>query len=367
MKFRNVCLISIGAVIPDEIWSSDDIEARLSPLYKRLKLPEGRLSLMSGIQQRRVWPVGTAPSGPSITSGQNAIDAAGIDRNKIGCLIHASVCRDFLEPATASRVHHGLALPSACWVYDLSNACLGLVNGAVQIATMIESGAIKAGLVVGTENSRPLLQRTIETLNDDTALTRRSVKPAFASLTIGSGSCAWLLAHRSLCDGASIEVAIAEARTQFHDLCVSDDDAAGVRMQPLMDTDAEKLMAEGIAAGAAAFERLLEESSWSRDSIDRTVCHQVGTRHRQAMLGAMGLQAERDSVTFPQLGNTGSVALPLTLAAAQQRQQVTTGDRVALLGIGSGINSVMLASTWQDLPVAGNLSSLAQRPVTSQR
>ena len=367
MKFQKVSLVSIGAVIPEEIWSSDEIERRLRPLYERLKLPEGRLSLMSGIEERRVWPVGTVPSGPSIASGQHAIAAAGIEREKIGCLIHASVCRDFLEPATASRVHHGLSLPSKCWVYDVSNACLGLINGAVQIAMMIESGAIEAGIVVGTENSRPLLQSTIDALNDDLSLTRKSVKPAFASLTIGSGSCAWLLAHRSICPlGASIEVAIAEARTEFHNLCKSDHDSAGAGMQPLMDTDAEQLMAEGIATGVDAFERLLDESAWSRDSIDRTICHQVGTRHRQSMLSAMGLPLERDSVTFPLLGNTGSVALPLTLAAAGQAGELHAGDRIAMLGIGSGINSVMLASTWQDVPVAGNLDSLVQLTPTAE-
>ncbi len=228
---------------------------------ERLKLPEGRLELMSGIRQRRVWPEGTMPSGPSIRSGKHAIEAApSLIVGRIGCLIHASVCRDFLEPATASRVHHGLGLPNRCWVYDVSNACLGLINGAVQIAMMIESGAIDAGIVVGTESSRPLLEQTIDALNADTQLTRKSVKPAFASLTIGSGSCAWLLVHRSLSShGTSIEVAIAEARTEFHDLCRSDDDAAGAGMQPLMDTDAERLMAEGIATGTDALDQLLAE------------------------------------------------------------------------------------------------------------
>jgi 3-oxoacyl-[acyl-carrier-protein] synthase III len=359
VRFNNVCLESIGGVLPAEVWSSDQVEQRLQPLYQRLKLPEGRLELMSGIGQRRVWPVGTLPSGPSIQSGNHAIEAAGIDRSRIGCLIHASVCRDFLEPATASRVHHGLSLPNQCWVYDVSNACLGIINGAVQIATMIESGAIDAGIVVGTENSRPLLTQTIDALNADETLTRQSVKPAFASLTIGSGSCAWLLVHRRLSKhGSPIEVAIAEARTAFHDLCLSDDDSAGANMQPLMDTDSERLMAEGIATGVDALEQLLAESGWQRSEIDRSICHQVGSRHRMAMLDALGLDPLRDSVTFPQLGNTGSVALPITLGAAATRKELTSGDRVALLGIGSGINSVMLGVTWGGTAVAGNLDEL---------
>ncbi len=366
MRFKHVYLEGIGAEIPDEIWTSDQIEQRLEPLYQRLKLPAGRLELMSGISQRRVWPTGTVPSGPSIRSGQHAIDAAEIDPARIGCLIHASVCRDFLEPATASRVHHGLSLPRHCWVYDLSNACLGLINGAVQIATMIQSCAIDAGIVVGTENSRPLLERTLQSLNHDVTLTRQSVKPAFASLTIGSGSCAWLLVHESLSRfGSPIEVAVAEARTEFHDLCRSEDDA-GAGMQPLMDTDSERLMAEGIATGASALEQLLAQSNWRRDQVDRSICHQVGSRHRTAMLHAMGLPVERDSVTFPELGNTGSVALPLTLAAAVERSELTAGDRVALLGIGSGINSVMIAATWGDTRVQGNIGQLAEAGTASR-
>ena len=265
-------------------------------------------------------------------------------------------CRDFLEPATASRVHHGLNLRSDCWVYDVSNACLGLINGAIQIATLIDSGAIEAGIVVGTENSRPLLQSTIDALNADDTLTRKSVKPAFASLTIGSGSCAWLLTHRRLSRGGSqLKTGIAEARTEHHNLCRSDQDSAGESMQPLMDTDSEKLMAEGIATGASAFSTLLAETGWERSEIDRSICHQVGSRHRVGMLEAMGLGLEKDSVTFPFLGNTGSVALPLTLAAAAIRGEVQPGHRVAMLGIGSGINSVMLAANWQETKVAGNL------------
>ncbi len=359
MKFENVRLAGIGALVPDEVWSSDDIEQRLQPLYQRLKLPEGRLELMSGIAERRVWPIGTSPSGPSGQSGKLAMEAAGIGSDSIGCLIHASVCRDFLEPATASRVHHLMGLSPDCWVYDVSNACLGVINGAIQIAMMIESGAIKAGIVVGTENSRMLLESTLDALNADTGLGRKDIKGAFASLTIGSGSCAWLLAHESLApDATQLDSGIAEARTQFHDLCVSDSDSAGAAMQPLMETDSEKLMAEGIATGAAGFEKLLAESGWTREMIDRTACHQVGSRHRAAMLSAMGLPVETDSISFPHLGNTGSVALPLTVAAAIRRSEFQSGNRVAMLGIGSGINSVMLTANWGETPVAGNIESI---------
>jgi len=361
MNFEDVVLAGIGVTIPETRVTSDEIEEQLAPLYERLRLPEGRLALMSGIQSRRIWAEGTVPSGPSIQSGQSILDHLDFPLREVRCLIHASVCRDFLEPATASRVHHELGLPADCWVYDVSNACLGVLNGAVQIASMIQAGMIRAGLVVGTENSRPLLTATVEALNRDTSLTRRSVKPAFASLTIGSGSCAWLVCHRDLCPrGPQIGSAIAVANTRYHDLCRSDQDTAGAGMMPLMETDSEELMEQGIATGVSALERLLAASGWSRSEIDRTVCHQVGVRHRDAMLEAMRLPSDRDVVTFPVLGNTGSVALPLTVAAAAARNQLSDGNRVAMLGIGSGINSVMVGAHWGHTDVAGNWAGLLQ-------
>ena len=50
-----------------------------------------------------------------------------------------------------------------------------------------------------------------------------------------------------------------------------------------------------------------------------------------------------DFETLPRLGNTGSVALPITMALGVERGRLEKNDRVAMLGIGSGINSLMLA------------------------
>ena len=214
MRFARTCLESFGYCLPEEVISSQQIEQRLAPLYERLRLPAGRLELMSGIRERRLWPAGMLPGDKSIESGELAIEAAGIDRRFIGALVHGSVCRDHLEPATACRVHHALRLPAECVVHDVSNACLGLLSGAVQIANMIELGQIRAGLVVGTEDSRHLLETTIANLNGDLTLTRSAIKLAVASLTIGSGSCAMLLVDAELSrTGNRLLAATARANT----------------------------------------------------------------------------------------------------------------------------------------------------------
>jgi 3-oxoacyl-[acyl-carrier-protein] synthase-3 len=349
MQYQNVCLEAVSYCLPEETVSSEEIERRLEPLYRRLRLPEGRLELMSGIRERRFWEPEALPSDKSIASGELAITAAGLDRQEIGVLIHGSVCRDYLEPATACRVHHGLGLSRRCVLYDVSNACLGLMNGVLQAANMIELGQVRAALVLGTESSRPLVETTIEALNRDVSLTRSSIKSAIASLTIGSASSAILLTHREQSrTGNRLLSAAVRANTDFHQLCQSGrDEAVGSGMQPLMDTDSEQLMREGIATGVETFGEFLEAANWEPADIGRTFCHQVGATHRKLMLESLGLAPERDFATFPWLGNTGSVALPVTLAIGLQGGHVQAGDRIAMLGIGSGINCVMLAVHWQ--------------------
>jgi 3-oxoacyl-[acyl-carrier-protein] synthase-3 len=114
-----------------------------------------------------------------------------------------------------------------------------------------------------------------------------------------------------------------------------------------MRTDSERLMQEGVATGVATFSTFLNDLGWSRGQIAQTICHQVGLAHRKLMLESLGLDAARDFTTVESLGNTGSVALPITLARAIEAGRLAKNDRVALLGIGSGIHCVMLGLEWQ--------------------
>ena len=363
MKFQRVAIESIGFTLPEQIVTSEELERLLAPTYQRLKLPEGRLELMSGIAERRFWDRGTPVSEPSIRSAKLALEIADFPAEQVGCLIHGSVCRDYLEPATACRVHSQLGLGPNCWVYDLSNACLGLLSGMVQIATLIETGAIRAGIVVGTESARNLVESTIAALNADTSVTRHSIKPSFASLTIGSGSCAILLVDRDLSQtGNYLSHCVTRAETVHHGLCQSDTDQAGHAMQPLMQTDSEQLLQAGVGVGKRTFAQLLDQGL-ERRQIDYSICHQVGSAHRNLMLDELGLPAQRDYSTFGWLGNTGSVALPTALAMALRSGFVPAGSQTALLGIGSGINSIMMMAQWNQPLVAGVLDEAATKQI----
>ena len=161
-----------------------------------------------------------------------------------------------------------------------------------------------------------------------------------------------LLADRGLSRrGNRLLGGVVRARTDQCGLCQGGGAAAGAATtasrETLMWTDSETLLHEGVAAARETFAELLAALGWQAAQIDKTFCHQVGRAHRKLLLDTLGLEAAADFTTFEMLGNTGSVALPITAAMGIERGHVRPGDRVAMMGIGSGINVVMLGIDWQ--------------------
>lgn len=345
MKYENVCIESFTCTLPEEILSTEELEERLRPVYERLKLPRGRLEMLTGIRERRLWKPGTRIGDQSAKTCRKLLESCEIERTHIGAFLHGSVCRDFLEPATACGVHRQLELPDECTIFDISNACLGIATGMVQIANMIELGHIEAGIVVGTESSRSLIDSTVHHLNTDSSLTRKSIKNAFASLTIGSGSAAVLLTHRRISRSQMRFLgAVIQSDTQFSQLCESaTDQSGGDAMSPLMRTDSEALMIHGINTAHKAVQKFFPKFRWTPDSVDRYLCHQVGKKHQQLLFEQLGLPVEKNFSTLEYLGNTGSAAMLTAAAICMEEKAAKPGDRLALFGIGSGINTMMLA------------------------
>jgi len=346
MRYRHVSIAAVCHVLPPEIVTSAEIETRLRPVYERLGLPEGRLELMTGIRERRFFARGTRPGQVSAQVATRAVELSGIPRAHFGGLVHGSVCRDQLEPATASFVHHAAGLPQSAFVLDVSNACLGLLNGMILLADMIELGQIRAGVVVGTEDGRPLVEGTIESLLGNPTLTRQDVKRDFASLTIGSGSAAIVLCDRKLAsNGHRLLGGAFRAETSNHELCTGGDSAQpgdALRMQ----TDSEALLHAGVALAASTWEDAKRALGWSNADVDKTFTHQVGRAHRKLLLERLELDPKIDFPTVEFLGNTGAVALPTAWSLGIEQGRIIAGDRVALLGIGSGLNALMLGVEW---------------------
>ncbi len=117
-------------------------------------------------------------------------------------------------------------------------------------------------------------------------------------------------------------------------------------MIPFMETHAGDVLKYGVDLGMRTWNKFLSKIGWRTEQLDKVICHQVGAGHRDAVLKALGIPQEKEFSTFEFLGNMGTVSLPLTAALAEEREFLQPGNRVGFLGIGSGLNCLMLGLEW---------------------
>ncbi|MGI9571646.1 MAG: 3-oxoacyl-ACP synthase III, partial [Desulfobulbia bacterium] len=247
--------------------------------------------------------------------------------------------------ATASFVHHALGLSQDCLVFDISNACLGFLDGMIMLGNMIERGQVENGLIVSGETAEELVDSTISTLLDDSSITRKSIKSAFASLTIGSGAvglymCGCAPGER---EKPRLTHSAWRANTDHVNLCLGGSTA---QETTLMATNSEELLIQGIETAYQTWLKFSSTSGWQAQDIDCFFCHQVGSAHARLLFDRLGLDSSRNFETLSYLGNVGSVSAPITMAMAMEQSRFTPGQKGALLGIGSGINCMMLGLEW---------------------
>lgn len=399
MRYSHVQMESIGYQLAPVVVTSDELEQRLAPMYESLHIAPGQLEALTGIAERRWWEEGHVLSDGAANAARRAMQQSNVEPKDVEALIYTGVCRENFEPATACAVAAQLGISTDANVYDISNACLGVLNGIIDIANRIELKQIRAGLVVSCETSREIVEIVIQRMLKDNSMD--TYTRSLATLTGGSGSVAVLLTDGSFDNPHThrLRGAVTKAAPEHHRLCrwgitltpaalgdlmfspdkllyaidqVMEPEALPDAMRELMthdklppallnimpseklpaaltqfmSTDSVAVLKHGAKLGVRTWGAFLTKMGWARDQVDKVICHQVGEGHRATILKELGISPDKDFSTFKHLGNIGTVSVPLTAAIAHQRQFLKPGDRVSFLGIGSGLNCLMLGWEW---------------------
>lgn len=350
MKYSRVFINSLAYELAPHVVSSSELESRLAPLYKKLRIPMGQLAALTGIEERRWWPSDHRLSDGAIEAAKKSIAETDVALDEIGAVIYTGVCRDQHEPATACRIAAELGVNNNTAIYDISNACLGVLSGILDVANRIELGQIKAGLVVSCESARHIVDIAIDNMLENPSI--QNFSQSLATLTGGSGAVAVLLTDGSLAlknkDRQHKLLGASQlSAPEHHDLCHWGLQDAGAKLQrEFMRTNAVPLLKEGVALAYKTWKHFLAQQSWLTEQVDKVICHQVGSANQKQVLKALDIPAHKEFPTFKTLGNMGTVSLPVTAAIANEQGFLQKGDNVSFLGIGSGLNCMMLGVQW---------------------
>jgi 3-oxoacyl-[acyl-carrier-protein] synthase-3 len=334
-RYDRTVLLGVERVEAPVVVTSNELDERLAEVYRKTGLRAGLLEGLVGIRERRRWADDGSFIDGAVAAGQAAVAASGVAPEDIALMINTSLSREWLEPSTAVVIHDRLGLSPACQNFDVTNACLGFMNGMEIAASMIEAGHVDLALVVDAEDSQPVQESTIKRLLADD-ITPDDVMSEFAALTLGSGAVAMVLGRADEHpEGHRLIAGVNRAATQHHGLCVGDND--------MMKTDLKGLLSAGLELSEELWKEAAGEFGWHA-GIDRYFLHQISQVHTDAICERLDIEPSRVPRSFPDFGNIGPASVPFTLAGGTDGLQ--TDDRILLMGIGSGLNASCLEIRW---------------------
>ncbi|HEY4582244.1 MAG TPA: 3-oxoacyl-ACP synthase III [Lysobacter sp.] len=340
MLFQHVAIAGLAHIDAPRRLTSDEIHARLRPTLDRLGIKYNVLEEVAGVRERRLWDGEVKASDAATLAGVKALADAGIDADRVGLLVNTSVSRDYLEPSTASIVSGNLRLPDTCQNFDVANACLAFLNGMDIASRMIERGEIDYALVVNGETADLAYEKTLDRLSRDD-VTEEQFRDEMATLTLGSGAAAMVLARSELAPGAPrYRGSVTRSATEWNQLCRGD------LVHDRMIADGRMLMIEGLKLGQKTFAAARAALGWVVEELDEFVIHQVSKAHTKAFLKAFRIDPKKVLTIFGEHGNIGPASVPIVLSKLREMGRLKKGDRVALLGIGSGLNCSMAEVVW---------------------
>ncbi|AOA70732.1 MAG: 3-oxoacyl-ACP synthase [Stenotrophomonas rhizophila] len=338
MLFKNVSIAGLAHIDAPHTLTSKEINERLQPTLDRLGIRTDVLGDIAGIHARRLWDADMLASDAATLAARKALDDAGIGADKIGLLVNTSVSRDYLEPSTASIVSGNLGVSDQCMTFDVANACLAFINGMDIAARMLERGEIDYALIVDGETANLVYEKTLERMALP-GVTADDFRNEMAALTLGCGAAAMVMARTELVpDAPRYRGGVTRSATEWNQLCRGNLDR--------MVTDTRMLLIEGIKLAQKTFVAAREALGWAVEELDQFVIHQVSQPHTAAFIKNFGIDPKKVMTIFGEHGNIGPASVPIVLSKLKELGRLKKGDRIALLGIGSGLNCSMAEVVW---------------------
>jgi 3-oxoacyl-[acyl-carrier-protein] synthase-3 len=113
-----------------------------------------------------------------------------------------------------------------------------------------------------------------------------------------------------------------------------------------MVTRTKDLLVAGMDLALRTWTKAAQVLGWTSDAIDHFVVHQVSKVHTEQFAGILGIDLRKIFRLYPNFGNIGPAGVPIVLSKLQEGGLLEKGHRIAMVGIGSGINCTMADLVW---------------------
>ncbi|CAM3062030.1 MULTISPECIES: beta-ketoacyl-ACP synthase III [Cupriavidus] len=310
-------IIGTGSYLPPRRVTNHELAAQLAE--KGIETSDEWIVSRSGISARHWAEPDVTSSTLAVKAAEQAIEAAGIDRQDIDLIIVATSTPDFVFPSTACIVQEKLGITNHCPAFDLQAVCSGFVYALATADKFIRSGSHRNVLVIGTEVFSRILDfndRTTCVLFGDGA----------GAVVLSASDEPGILSSAMHSDGSHVDI-----------LCVPGNVAGGnITGNPFLHMDGQAVFKLAVNVLDKVAREAMEAASVSPDQVDWLIPHQANIRIMQGTAKKLGLPAERMVATVHEHGNTSAASIPLALDVAVRDGRIRPGHTVLMEGVGGG-------------------------------
>ncbi|MEW2138020.1 3-oxoacyl-[acyl-carrier-protein] synthase III C-terminal domain-containing protein [Streptomyces sp. NPDC005409] len=321
----------VAVHLPAGRQTSAAIEDRLREHSEGSRIPPRLLRRLYGLEERVVAQDGDLPSDLAARAVEQVLRQAQVEAGDVDLLLFAAISADLQEPANAHVVAAKTGL--TCPVFDVSNACNGVLNALEVADAFIRCGRYRRVLIACGE----VLSR----------LSRWSLSPqelvtGLASLTGGDMGAA-LLVEGSETPGILASTFTANSAGWPAAALFNPPQAPG---RPAgLHIDSEQLRASFLGLDTHARQWLKEQRTDPRD-FPLVCVHQPSVPFVRLICESLGVREEAVVPAFRTTGNMGAGSLPLQLALAREQGRLQPGTKTALFGLASGASSGVMLIDW---------------------
>jgi 3-oxoacyl-[acyl-carrier-protein] synthase III len=323
---------SVGSYVPPRLLTNADLE-------KMVATNDQWITERTGIRERHLVDKGIATSDLAVEAAKVCLARRGIDASEIEAILIATVTPDMAFPATACLVQHKLGAPHA-WGFDLSAACSGFPYALQMGAKLVESGAHKKVLVIGSDVMSSIIDYT------DRA----------TCIIFGDGAGAVLLEP---CDEAAGEIGLIDFSHEVDGSgAVSLNMPAGGSLLPashatidakqhFVHQDGQAVYKFAVRKMAEISEALLARNGVTGAELGCFIPHQANKRIILSTAERLGMPEDRVIINIDRYGNTTAGTIPIAMNTALEEGRLKKGDLVLLASVGAGFTAAATLLRWE--------------------
>jgi 3-oxoacyl-[acyl-carrier-protein] synthase-3 len=304
-----------GSYVPEMVTKNDDF-------MEFIETSDEWIVSRTGIRERR-YSNEMSTVDMAYHASLEAINASGIDQAMIDLIIVATVSADNVFPGVSQMLQAKLGLKPVM-AFDVNAACSGFIYAMNIADKMIQSGAYKHALVVGSE-----------------ALTRwTDFRDRNTCVLFGDAAGAMII---SKSDEVGLVDVIAKAQGDVDDLLICKNPGPKTlqryegEVQDFIHMDGRNVFKFATKVLVATVNELLERNQMTLDEIDYIVCHQANERIIDKASRDLDFPMNKMYLNISRYGNTSAASVPLAIDEAIKENKLHKGDTFMTIAFGGGL------------------------------